>query len=102
MTLPLILRLAILGIAGGSAAGCVSPCTASADKLAALRRGMTYPETVQVMGCEGSQVSPTSVASGGLATMAWGGPGRPLSTHTLMEFEDGRLLSFTTGQRYGL
>ncbi|SKA01211.1 hypothetical protein SAMN02745126_03126 [Enhydrobacter aerosaccus] len=102
MSLSLILRLAVLGTVGGLAAGCVSPCTATPEKLSALRRGMSYAETAQVMGCEGSQVSPASVASGGLATMAWGGPGRPLSTHTLIEFENGHLLSFTTGQRYGL
>ncbi|MBS0521394.1 MAG: hypothetical protein JSR90_22035 [Proteobacteria bacterium] len=102
MTPSLILRFVLLGACASLAAGCVSPCTANSEKLSALRRGMSYAETAQVMGCEGTQVSRASVESGALATMAWGGPDRPLSTHTLVEFQDGRLLSFTTGQRYGL
>ncbi len=94
-------RLALLAAGASLAAGCASSCSASSEKLSALRRGMTYAETAQIMGCDGTQVSRASVASGGFATVEWGGPRRPLSTHTLMDFQDGRLVSFTTGQRFG-
>jgi hypothetical protein len=64
---------------------------------------MTYHETAEVIGCKGSQVSEASVASGEFATVEWDGPG-PSSpfTATQLDFMDGRLLSFTTGRRYGL
>jgi hypothetical protein len=102
MSPSMAVRLCLLAAGASLAAGCASSCSASPEKLSALRRGMTYAETAQIMGCEGTQVSRASVASGELATVEWGGPTRPLSTHTLMDFQDGRLLSFSTGQRFGL
>jgi hypothetical protein len=92
-----------LVMAGGMlASGCASSCNSNATKLSQLRRGMTYDQTAQVMGCNGYQVSKATVASGEFATMEWNGPASPLFTATQLDFQDGRLLSFTTGRRYGL
>ena len=86
--------------AGALLAACASDCGASADKLAQLRRGMTYQEATSVMGCEGKQASLAAPDSGSLATVEWDGPEFHLSRRTQLDFLDGRLLSFTTGQRW--
>ena len=83
--------------AASSTTGCASSCSATADKLAALKRGMSYDEATQVMGCSGTQVSHTDEAS----TVEWDGPERGLASRTQLDFRDGHLLSFTTGNRGG-
>jgi hypothetical protein len=97
-----VLRLSLLATGGVLAAGCASACSTTSTKLAQLRRGMTYDEAARVIGCTGRQVSGASVASGVFATVEWNGPGPALFTDTQADFRDGRLLSFTTGRRYGL
>jgi len=63
---------------------------------------MTYAEATEVMGCNGWQVSRASVASGDFATVEWDGPVSRLAPRTQLDFENGRLVSFTTGRRFGL
>jgi len=84
------------------AAGHAEACSANADKLQALRRGMTYEQTIEVMGCDGTTVSLASPASGEYATVEWNGSELPGLTRTQIDFQNGRLLSFTTGRRAGL
>ncbi len=83
------------------AGGCASNCSATSEKLAHLRRGMSQHEATAVMGCEGRQVSQGSSAAGELTTVEWDGPTFRLSRNTQLDFRDGRLLSFTTGRRGG-
>lgn len=94
--LPLASLLVLLA-AGASTAGCASSCSATETKLAALKRGMSYDEATQVMGCSGTQVSHTDDTS----TVEWDGPARGLISRTQLDFRDGHLLSFTTGNRGG-
>ena len=82
--------------------GCTVTCGANPDKLAALRRGMSYEETALIMGCLGTVVSPHSPLDGEAATFEWGGPGSHISTRTQIDFLDGNLLSYTTEQRGGM
>jgi hypothetical protein len=96
------MRFCLLAALGSLAAGCASTCGADTAKLSDLRRGMSYAEAAEVMGCDGRQVSRASVASGDFATVEWDGPQSRLSTRTQLDFENGRLLSFTTSRRFGL
>jgi hypothetical protein len=62
---------------------------------------MSYPETAQVMGCEGKVVSPQGPEAD-VATVQWIGPGPRFATRTQLDFIDGRLLSYTTDDVHGL
>ncbi len=103
--LPLASLLLVFA-AGASTTGCAASCSANADKLASLKRGMSYDEAQGVMGCPGRQVTPvgpeTAVATGdSVATVEWNGPERGMVSRTQLDFRDGHLLSFTTGNRGG-
>jgi hypothetical protein len=82
--------------AASSTTGCASSCSANADKLAALKRGMSYEDAAGVMGCPGTQVTHDDVS-----TVEWSGPDRGMVSRTQLDFRDGHLLSFTTGNRGG-
>ncbi len=97
--LPLASLLLVLA-ATASTTGCASSCSATPDKLAALKRGMSYDEATAVMGCPGTQVG-TQVTHDDLSTVEWDGPDRGVVSRTQLDFRDGRLLSFTTGNRGG-
>jgi hypothetical protein len=101
----LTLRLGGAGLAiivATQLAACAGTCRATDDKLAALRRGMSYDETVQVMGCPGKLVTASPPQSGEASTVEWDGPRSYVFTGTQIDFSGGRLLSYTTGQRGGL
>lgn len=87
--------------AGASTTGCASSCGASADKLASLKRGMTYDEAKTVMGCPGSQVTPNGPDTAEVSTVEWDGPARGSVSRTQLDFRDGRLLSYTSDNRGG-
>ncbi|MBV8391678.1 MAG: hypothetical protein JOY81_00705 [Alphaproteobacteria bacterium] len=87
---------------GTLASGEALACNADEGKLQALRRGMTYQEATQVMGCEGTVVTRTGPLSGEFSTVEWNGSELAGLTRTQLDFQDGRLLSFTTGRRAGL
>jgi hypothetical protein len=82
--------------------GCAGTCRATDDKLAALRRDMSYEETAQVMGCQGKVVTANAPSSGEFSTVEWDGPRSYVFTGTQLDFLGGKLLSYTTGQRGGL
>ncbi len=82
--------------AAASTTGCASSCSATPDKLAALKRGMNYDEATAVMGCPGTQMTHDDIS-----TVEWDGPDRGMVSRTQLDFRDGRLLSFTTGNRGG-
>jgi hypothetical protein len=95
-------RICLLAAVASLASGCASGCGVNDAKLSELRRGMTYGEAAAVMGCDGRQISRASAASGDFATVEWDGPDQRVTTRTQLDFENGRLLSFTTERRYGL
>jgi len=92
-----------LAIASGTlVSGCAVQCGANPEKLASLRRGMTYAETAKIMGCPGEQVSANAPDSGEASTIEWDGPESVVFMRTQIAFLDGLLLFFTTGPRGGL
>jgi hypothetical protein len=91
----------LLILAVASSTGCASSCSANADKLAALKRGMSYGEATQVMGCQGWQVTPNGPDTAQLSTVEWDGPERGAVSRTQLDFRDGRLLSYTSDHRGG-
>ena len=91
--------LLLMLTAGTSTTGCAQSCSASADKLAALQRGMTYDQATAVMGCVGTQVTPNGPDSADMSTVEWSGPNRDFVTRTQLDFQDGRLLSYTSSNR---
>ncbi|HTR84789.1 MAG TPA: hypothetical protein VMI56_09935 [Reyranella sp.] len=95
-------RVLVLGLIACSAllSGCATSCGPTSDKLASLRRGMSVQEASTVLGCEGSSVARSPESA--MTTFEWSGPGAPVVNRTQLDFEDGRLLSFTTDKRYGL
>lgn len=80
---------------------CALTCSATADKLAHLRRDMSYAETAQVMGCPGSVVTRYGPDAGDYATVEWNGPGT-LFERTRIDFLNGKLLSYITESRGAL
>jgi hypothetical protein len=93
--LPLACLLLALA-AASSTTGCASSCSATADKLASLKRGMSYDEATGVMGCAGTRLTHDDIS-----TVEWDGPNRGVVSRTQLDFRDGRLLSVTTGNRGG-
>jgi hypothetical protein len=89
--------LLLILAAASSTTGCAPGCSANADKLAALQRGMSYDEAAGVMGCPGTQVSKHDTSD--VSTVEWSGPNRGMVSRTQLDFRDGHLLSFTTGNR---
>jgi hypothetical protein len=87
--------------AGASTAGCASSCIARSDKLASLKRGMTYDEATAAMGCPGTQVSARAPDQASVTSVEWDGPVQRVGTRTQLDFRDGRLLSYTTDNRGG-
>jgi hypothetical protein len=87
--------------AASSTTGCASSCSANAHKLAALKRGMSYEDATQVMGCPGTQVGTPVTQTSDVSTVEWNGPGPGVVSRTQLDFRDGHLLSFTTGNRGG-
>jgi len=96
-----MMRLGVIVAFATLAAGCASSCGANPSNLAALKRGMSYDETVQVMGCAGTQTSKATVASGDFATVEWDGPRPRLANRTQIDFINGQLLSYTIDGRFG-
>jgi hypothetical protein len=95
---------AALGLAVASlslTSGCALTCSASDQKLAELRRGMTYGEASQVMGCPGWVVSDYTPTTGDYATVEYNGPSS-LFMRTRLDFLQGKLLYYTTEARGGL
>jgi hypothetical protein len=80
---------------------CALTCNATPDKLAHLRRDMSYAEATQVMGCPGSIVTRYGPDTGDYATVEWTGPGT-LFERTRIDFLNGRLLSYITESRGAL
>ncbi len=82
--------------------GCAITCSASANKLAALRRGMTYDEATRVMGCPGAVVTERGPANADYAIVEWNGPDSVFFSRTRINFQDGKLLSYITEKRGAL
>jgi hypothetical protein len=88
--------------AGILVSGCAATCEANPQKLALLRRGMSYDETAAVMGCPGQLVSEQSPLSSDYATVEWNGPDSIFFKRTQIDFLYGKLLSYTTENRGAL
>lgn len=81
-------------------AACSSTCTATADKLAALRRGMSQAEAAGIMGCPGTPVAPANPGDD-VSSLEWRGPGTIVMA-TQLDFMNGRLLYYVTWAKGGL
>lgn len=88
-------------VATALVSGCASTCSATSEKLAALRRGMSYAEASAVMGCRGSALPPNGTASAEVSTIEWNGPDS-VFTATQIDFLDGRLLYYVVRRRGAL
>ena len=78
---------------------CAGTCGATSDRLAALRRGMSYQEAAGIMGCPGNELARQS--SDGISIVEWDGPGPNLFMATEIEFLDNQLLYYATRSRNG-
>jgi hypothetical protein len=95
--------MTLIVLLGGLAqGGCASSCGATADRLAALRRGMSYEQAAAVMGCPGVVLTDHPPASGDFAIVEWNGPQSWVFGWTQIDFIDGKLLSYSTGRRGAL
>ncbi len=79
--------------------GCAGTCGATSDRLAGLRRGMSYREAAGVMGCPGKELA--RQPSGEVSAVEWDGPGPNLFMATQLEFVDDKLLYYTTRSTSG-
>jgi hypothetical protein len=82
--------------------GCAVGCGATSDRLASLRRGMSYDEASAVMGCPGTLLTNPDPAGGAFAIVEWSGPDSRVFSWTQLDFLDGKLLSYSTGRRGAL
>ena len=79
---------------------CTSTCTATDEKLAMLRRGMSQAEVVGVMGCAGNPVAPARTDDD-VSSLEWRGPGTMVMA-TQLDFQHDRLLYYVTRAKGGL
>ena len=93
--------LLLLLAAASSTAGCATTCSATVDKLASLKRGMSHDEAQGVMGCPGSQVTANGLDTAEISVVEWKGPQRGVVSRTQVDFKNGRLVNYTTGNRGG-
>jgi hypothetical protein len=93
--------LVLLVLAGALAQGGFA-VSATAERLASLRRRMSYDETAAVMGCPGGLVTDRSPLTGEFAIVEWSGPASRVFSWTQIDFLDGKLLSYSTGRRGAL
>ena len=93
--------IALAGAAILSLSGCATPCSATAEKLASLQRGMSYQETAAIMGCSGKAQSPGRSQESQVSVVEWEGPGPDWFMSTELEFVDDKLLFYTTRSRSG-
>jgi len=91
---------ALAAVAMLDLSGCVTACSANADKLASLQPGMSYDEASRIMGCPGRPVARDRSESG-LFSVEWEGPGPNLFMSTELDFLDDKLLYYTTRSRSG-
>jgi hypothetical protein len=82
--------------------GCAVSCGATSDRLASLRRGMSYDEAAAIMGCPGSLLTDRSPTTGEFSIVEWSGPDSRVFSWTQIDFIDGKLLSYSTGRRGAL
>ena len=94
--------IVLVAVSAVLSSGCAVQCGASAEKLAALKRGMTYEETAQIMGCPGNFVTHGNPSSGEFSIVEWDGPEQWVSKRTQVDFQGNKLLSYTTDLRGGL
>jgi hypothetical protein len=97
---PLAMGLILLG-AATTLSACNIACSASSNKLAALKRGMSYDEVSRVMGCAGDVVTGAAPDRSDYAIVEWGGP-LILSRRTRMQFLNDQLIGYTTEPRGAL
>ena len=93
-----LLTCTAVATASVAVAGCSSTCSANADKLATLQRGMSSQEATAVMGCAAGTIS--SPDGDGVKRMEWRGPGS-LFIATDLDFRDDKLLYYTTRSKLG-
>ena len=74
MTRFAVASLLLALVVASSTTGCASSCSATPDKLAALKRGMSYGEATGVMGCTGTQVTPNGPDTAEMSSVEWDGP----------------------------
>src|SRR5215471_18982870 len=79
---------------------CTSTCTATDEKLALLRRGMSQAEAAGIMGCAGSLVAPAGTDAD-VSSLEWRGPGTVVMA-TQLDFQHDRLLYYVTRAKGGL
>ena len=92
------LAASLLFAMAASVSACASGCGATPDKLAALRRGMSYAEASGIMGCSGSALK---TESDDVRSVEWTGPGT-IASVTDLDFQNDRLLYYQTRSKYGL
>jgi hypothetical protein len=94
------LAVLVLLASGALVTACTATCTATADKLALLRRGMSQAEATGVMGCAGNPVAPADPRND-LSSLEWRGPGTVVMA-TQLDFQNDQLLYYVTWARSGL
>ena len=100
LLLPVML---LIGIGGPmTLTACAARCYATPDKLAHLRRDMTYAEVIDVMGCAGRPLSRRGPESSAYSTVEWDGPDQIFFQSTQLDFLGDRLLSYTVARRGAL
>ena len=95
---PLVVMIGLMAGGSVSLSACNVACGVNDDKLAALRRGMSYEQVSQVMGCGGELITAYGPATGDYAIVEWAGP-LPLSNRTRLEFLNDKLMSYSTERR---
>ena len=91
---------AALSAAAIGLSGCATACSANAEKLASLQRGMSYHDATRIMGCPGRPVARDGRDTG-ILSVEWEGPGPNLFMSTELDFLDDKLLFYTTRSRSG-
>lgn len=78
------------------AAAPASACQATAAAYAALQIGMTYNQSIAIIGCGGEELSRNKIGEYESVAVRWWGRGHP-GANMLLFFQNGRLMQKAQG-----
>lgn len=89
---PALAAAALLALCGQPTSARHAECRVTHEAYAALKRGMSYPHAVKLLGCPGRPLTHMTIGTVRRATYSWRGTGRT-GANLVISFRNGRLTS---------
>lgn len=88
----LLLCTILAAVLASSASAQETTCKATLAHFKAIKTRMKYQKVVEIVGCEGSEISSSEMMGVETSMYMWSGAGSVMSNMNLM-FQDGKLIS---------